>query len=96
MLFIIIQPFKPELAHYSTINATFMLLLAVWCVNLAGYVIAKLMKLILFVVVGSLVTVSTFLYMSIIVMKWIYYQKKFGMDLIRRFSYWRNGYSPLS
>ena len=99
ILFIAIQPYKSSLAHYSNINAMLLLLLAIWYVCLCGREMAllKLQTLgVPFLIVGMLTAVITLLYMSTIIIKWIYSQRKFGVVFIWRLLAMRRGYDILS
>ena len=98
ILFITIQPFKSNIAHYSYINAMFISLLALFYVSLLGYQAAQLKqpRLVLpFLIVGALTTVLTLLYISAIIIKWMYSQRKFGKLFIKRIYAWRHGYDLL-
>ena len=95
LLLIIIQPFKANLSRYSNINFVFFLLLISWYVSVIGLDMATFMKhdaiwpfYILCLIFGFLPA----LYGFAIILYWIFSQKKFGFELIRRVRAFRQGY----
>ena len=99
-LFITVQPFKNNTSHFTTINALFVLLLALL---FTCYIVAtettdtvspsEWQPLIpLFFVVTITTVVLPLLYISAIVLHWMYSQRKFGTDVIAKLRAWRNGY----
>ena len=95
MLLIIIQPFKANLSHYSNINAAFFLLLISWYISVIGIDMASFMKhdaiwpfYILCLIFGFLPALCGFA----IILYWIFSQRKFGFELIRRVRAFRQGY----
>ena len=98
MLYITIQPFKLNLSQHSYINAMFLLLLAIWYVSLSGYNVAAVKKQSLtkvFLIFGALMTSVTLLYITIIIVMWIYHQRRVASDCITRLKAWRHGYVDL-
>ena len=95
ILLINIQPFKTNLSHYSNISAAFFLLLFSWYISVIGIDMASFMKhdaiwpfYILCVAFGFLPA----LYGFAIILYWIFSQRKFGFELIRRVRAFRQGY----
>ncbi len=82
---------------HSSMNATFVLLLAFWSVSLSGYQVAQSTQTLetLFLFFAGLTPIVTLLYVSIITVKWIYDQRKFGMAFVRRLYAWRHGYETV-
>ncbi len=97
-LLITVQPFKSGSTDYSSTNAMFVLLLALWYVSLCGYQVSQFRHETMrmpFLIIGGFTTVITLLYIMTIILQWMYSQRIFGMAIIRRISAWRHGYEPL-
>jgi hypothetical protein len=95
VLLLTIQPFKEDVA---AINAFFILLLAQLFTCVIGTTESSFKKralLPLFYATGTITVLFPLLYISAIVLHWVYSQRKFGMDMITRFQAWKNGYSVL-
>ncbi len=91
------QPFKTSVSHYTTINAIFLLLIALLYASITGMLeadnidVLKMSKF--FVYVTAIVTVLPLLYISAIILHWMYSHRTFfGLQLINRFCAWRRGY----
>ena len=103
LLFITVQPFKNNTSHFTTINALFVLLLAllftcyiVGTETTATVSPSEWQPLIpLFFVVAITTVVLPLLYISVIVLHWMYSQRKFGTDVIAKLRAWRNGYDVI-
>ena len=96
ILLIVVQPFKRTLSQYTTITAMFLLLLALWY----GFIIATERASIIvmpesLMCVGAIVGSLPLLYISGIVLHWIYRNRKFGSQLIQKLRAWRQGYEIL-
>ena len=99
LLFVMVQPFKENTHHFATINAFFVLLLALLHTSFIGAIGAAFsawqsLKA-LYLVVTTLTLVFPLLYISAIVLHWMYSQRKFGTDVMARIRSWRNGYDIL-
>ncbi len=97
-LLITIQPFKSGSTDYSSINAKFVLFLALWYGSICGYQVSQFRQEAMrmpFLYIGASSTVITLLYIVIIILQWVYSQRMFGLAIIRRLSAWRHGYEPL-
>lgn len=95
ILLIVIQPYKSSVAHYTTVNAVFLLLLAMFYVNLLGlYMTYRTQKSVFKLLLNISVLVGTFplFYISVIILHWIFSHRKFGLTFIRRLNAWRQGY----
>ena len=96
LLFLSSQPFKK--GYLTTINASFMLLLALWCVCgvqlLHSRPMGHLLKLIFFAT-ASIAEILPLFYISAIVLHWGYSRRKFGRGVITKLHAWRNGYSVI-
>ena len=91
---IIIQPFKPNLSHYSNINAVFFLLIS-WYISVKGLGMASFTKqdaIWPFYILCLIFGVLPVLYGFAIILYWIFSQRKFGFELIRRIRAFRQGY----
>ncbi len=99
LILINMQPFKAHLSYYSDIYIAFHLLLATMCSLYLGALDAELeRKLILSTILYvSLIIAITlpYLYMFFAIMHWLYSHKKFGLEIIKKFWAWRNGYNIL-
>ena len=100
ILFVMVQPFKENFSHFTTINVFYVLLLALWysCViGTSGASFSDLQSLIvLYIVVATFTVIFPLLYISAIILHWIYSQRKFGMDVIAKLHAWRNGYDVIT
>ena len=95
ILLINIQPFKSNLSHYSNINAAFFLLLISWYISVIGLDMAIFMKhdaILPFYILCLIFGVLPALYGFSIILYWIFSQRKFGFELIRRVCAFRQGY----
>ena len=95
-LYVSIQPFKEDSSHFTTINICCVLLLALSSTSLMGAVAASSLdeqSLIVLYLVASIVPFTLpLLYISTIVLHWMYTHRKFGTDVIARL---RNGYEVI-
>lgn len=95
ILLVTLQPFKPEFSHYTITNLTFILFLSLWLVHLIGLVVTFLhMPTLFHYLLVTTVFVSSFpiLYISTIILHWLFRRRKFGWEFVRRVSAWRRGY----
>ena len=97
LLFITVQPFKNITSHFTTINASFLLLLALLftCYTEITARESPSEWISLFFVVAITTVVLPLLYISAIVLHWMYSQRKFGTDVIAKLRAWRNGYDVI-
>ena len=91
ILMLNIRPFKTDFSHYTEINVIFILLLTSWSLTATGINIQKHER-ILFYVLGTIFGVLPLLYISVIVLYWIFSCRKSGFELIRRVYSRRQGY----
>ena len=99
ILLIFIQPFKTNLSHYSNINAVFFLLFISWYVSVIGLDMASFKKQDViwpFYILCLIFGVLPALYGFAIILYWIFSQRKFGFELIRRVRAFRQGYDWLA
>ena len=100
IIVIAVDPFKAHLSHLSSIMAFFILFIAGSYVGTIGLIMAEtrnglvvtISVLYSFVV---LVAVLPVLYISLLILHWLFSHKKFCLDLIRRVNSWRQGYKEL-
>ena len=95
LLFVTVQPFKYNTSHFTTINAFFVLLLALLhsCCIVVAVTASEWQPLVpLFLAMTITVVVLPLLYISAIVLHWMYRQRTFGADVIAKIRAWRNGY----
>ena len=96
LLFITFQPFKQSTSYLTTINALFLLLLAVWYACYLGSMQSLLAAITLpYLFIGVVSAILPLLYISAIVLHWMYGQKKFGTDVITKLRAWKSGYMRL-
>ena len=98
ILMINIHPFKTDFNHYTDINVIFILLLASWSATVTGIDIASVEKHDMTWIFYVLTTIFGFLpllYVSAIVLYWIFKHRKFGFELIKRMHALRQGFSYL-
>ena len=99
LLFVTVQPFKYNTSHFTTINAFFILLLALLhsCCIVAMVTASGWQPLVsLFLAMTITVVVLPLLYISAIVLHWMYRQRIFGADVIVKIRAWRNGYGAIA
>ena len=99
MITIVVDPFKTHLSHLSSIMAIFILFIAALYACVVGldmaeiknnFVISNMFEsLMLFVAVLPL------LYTSVLILRWIFSHRKFGLNFIRRVNAWRQGYKEI-
>lgn len=98
ILFVIIQPYKESVRHFTYTNATFLLLIALWYLSVLGIVSADKMQqqmiLPLYYFAGMTAIFPLF-YISASTLHWMYNKRKFGVEMIRRLRAWRRGYETL-
>ncbi len=96
ILLVIVEPFKPYMAHCAILNMTSMLLLAMLYAGFTGVIVGDVKAaspyLIKFLYAFSaFIGTSPLLYISLLTILWMYRQKKFGVELF----IWRQGYHTL-
>ena len=99
LMLVNIQPFKSHVTHLFEVYIIFHVLLATWYVTFLGALEAELnrsktLSIGLYTSM-AVVTVVPLLYISAIVLYWLYSHRRFGLELVRRFHAWRHGYHPL-
>ena len=96
-LMTMVQPFKSESKHWYT-NSLFMLFLALLFVVLLVINISLVVQPYhshLFTVLSLLVAVLPLLYLSALIVHWLYSHRRFGGQLVRALQAWRRGYHML-
>ena len=95
ILMINIRPFKTDFNHYTDINAIFIILLASFYVIVVGINTANfkcLDMILIFSFLSLIFGILPLLYISVIVLYWIFKHRKFGFELLRRIRALRQGY----
>ena len=87
ILIAVIQPYKPHLARYSTVDSVLFLNLAMWCaavvcVNVTGLQLHRLLKSAM--LLSFFVGVLPLFYMSFVTLCWMCSRKEFGRRMTRR------------
>ena len=93
--FVVIQPFKAKFSHYSTINAIYMLLLALVFASMSGVALASTRYNQFMWIITSISGILPLLYVSLITLKWIIHRRKFGFEVFKRWQARRNGFVQL-
>ena len=95
MLMVIVQPFKPAVAHYTKLNVTFLLLLALYYTAISGMDVASIKATRFFKpyilsvgVIGSI----PIIYIPCVIIQWIIAKRKWSRNLVSKFKAWRQGY----
>ena len=88
ILLVNVEPFKANLRHYSVINTTYFLYLALSYVSVLGIDIASFHMhdtvLFFFYVLFIIFGVLPLLYVSVVILYWVFSHRKFGFELIRK------------
>ena len=93
-----VQPFKEE-SKYIYTNTLFMLILALlYVVTLQLHLSFTVQPYYsyVFIVLLLLVTVLPLLYLSALIVHWLYSHRRFGGQLVRALQAWRRGYQTLT
>jgi uncharacterized membrane protein len=94
-LFIAVQPFHEKASHLTTINASFVLLLALWHGAVLGasasttWKPSMVLQYFFIVVIAGILPV---LYVSGVILHWMYSQRKFAVSKLQA---WKSGYNIL-
>ena len=98
LLFILAEPFKRNASHFSYEIIIFLILLALLCVSILGVIEADAKKteiLQLLYAIAVLTAISPLVYMSALILKWVYRNGRFSLVIVRRLQAWRRGYVQL-
>ena len=99
ILLVNIEPFKPHLLHHSEVHIIFPLILSTWYTSFLGGMEGELTRSyalsVLLYTITAVASVVPLLYISIIILHWMYIHLMFGQQLIRRLQAWRRGYDRL-
>jgi hypothetical protein len=97
LFFILFEPYKGRVRHCTDLNVIFILLLALYYASTAG--ISEATKhpalLQLYLVVSLLSGNFPLFYISLVTFKWIYTNRRFGLNVINRLKSWSRGYDRL-
>ena len=94
---IVVQPFKTKFSHYSTINAIYLLFLALWYAAMTGtyFSSTKYSSAYQWIYLAISIAFLPLLYVSLVTLKWIIHHRKFGLEVFRRLLAARHGYEKL-
>ena len=95
---VVVQPFKAKFSHYSSINAIYMILLALFYASMTGIELSSTRYhqfIWLFYSISLISGILPLLYVSLITLKWIIHHRKFGFEVFRRWQARRNGFVQL-
>ena len=98
LLVVIISPFKEDANYYGTINIVFLLLLTLWNLSLVGLMnVGDLSRNMVYPYMFVIAAIATLphIYLSVLILHWMYSHRKFGLELVRRLHAWRQGYNPV-
>ena len=87
VLLLVVQPFKVN--HHTYITAMFLLLLAMW------YVLIVNVRQPVLLYCACIVGILPLLYISALVLHWMYTHKKFGFQIIGTLRAWKQGYRSI-
>ena len=96
LLLLAVQPFKKKVAHYTKINALFLLFVIFQMSSLASYDIARIKEewlITWFIVLCGIFGVIPLLYISCIGIHWLVSRRKWSKEFIQRVRAWRQGYN---
>ena len=88
----VVQPFKKESKHLYT-NTLFMLLLAL--IYIFAMQIRKPYYTEVFMLLATVAGAFPLLYLSALIVHWLYSHRRFGGQLVRTLQAWRHGYQSL-
>ena len=98
ILYMEVQPYKTDMRSFTDINVTFIILLAVWYAAVIGLSESIMKSHHTSILCGLIAVISgtlPLLYISVIILHWIYSHGKFHSEVIQRFHAWRRGYELL-
>ena len=100
ILLVAVQPFKEDMRHYSTINAGFLLLMAIAVIDVLAFHMSKIWSsqmLPICLITAIVVGVILLLYIPALVVHYIGMRRCWNCILapIRRLQAWRHGYDAL-
>ena len=99
MITIVADPFKTHLNHLSSIMAIFILFIAALYTCAIGLNMAvtknNFVTLNMFQFTIIVVAVLPLFYISILILRWIFSHRKFGLNFIRGVNAWRQGYKEI-
>ena len=97
MLYIILSPFKISMGKLTQLNVMFILLLALGYTSAIGCSFVEEKNLLL-PYLGTLFIVAylPLLYISAIILHWVYSNRTFGLNIMRRLKAWKHGYEALN
>ena len=94
ILYMAVQPHKTNMRNFTDINVTFTVLLALWYAALIE-VRESISKSPLYGLIAVISGTLPFLYISVIILHWIYSQMKSHSEVVQRFHSWTHGYELL-
>ena len=96
LFLLVVQPFKSNVHHYSSINAMFLLFLALFYAAIIGRSKSLSDTLIevksFFFIIILFLACLPLIYISILILRWIISQRKFGLEVLQRWRARRQGY----
>ena len=98
ILLVNFEPFKDAVRHYGEVSAVFTLLLGMLLIAIIGKDLAtqgQNYKVMPFIFLGSLSLVAPLVYISVIILYWLFRHRRFGLQLIQRVCARRRGYQTL-
>ena len=100
IIIILVDPFKSLPSNYSTIMVIFILLITAFYVASIGITVASIRndytKFIVLLSVIVIIVVLPQIYISGIILKWLFSRRKFGLNFMRRMRAWKLGYFKLT
>ena len=93
-----VQPYKTGISHYTSTNANFMLLLSIWHISLLGVSSIAMKRpeyLPFFLSFTVSLSILPLVYISVIVLHWMYRHRRFGWEVMEKLQALRHGYDLL-
>ena len=99
VLLVKVQPYKRDMAYQTNLNATFLVMIALWYISITGCTFSQLAGpnfTSSFYAVIIVMVISPLLYLAYIAFRWVVSRRIIARELIQRFRARKNGYETLS
>ncbi len=98
ILALLVQNLQPFRSGYSMLNSTFLIVLTMFSISLAGLDTAYIKDhryIILFYVVAIIIVSFPLLYVPLMIIHWLFLRRKYCYRLVKKIKAMRQGYSPI-
>ena len=99
VLLVKVQPYRQDMAYQTNLNATFLIMIALWYISITGCTFSQLAGPNFtnsFYAVIIVMVISPLLYLAYIAFRWVVSRRIIARELIQRFRARKNGYETLS